>query len=68
MYKVAHRNGAGILSDYYTDQENILTLEEAKEAARQLRAECPENNGWYRVISVIDEETDTVVFSPDFDH
>ena len=68
MFKVAHRNGTGIMSEYYTDNDGISSLDEAKEIARHLREDCPEDNGWYRIISVIDEDTDTVVWSPDFDN
>lgn len=67
-YAVAHRNGTDILSEYYVDDSGYETLDEAKVAARELREECPEVNGWYRIISVIDEATDTVVWSPDVDN
>ena len=67
MFKVAHRNGTGILSEYYTDDDGIPSFDEAKEIARQLREDCPEVDGWYRIIGVIDKNNDTVVWSPDFD-
>jgi len=66
MYQVAHRNGQGIYSDYYIDISDIPTLSEAKQKAREFRAANPASNGWYAIISVLDNDG-TAVFSPDFD-
>lgn len=64
MYSVAHRNGqGGIYSDYYIDEHNIPTLEEAKEKSRLYREENPASDGWRAIVSVLDE-TGTPIYSP----
>ena len=66
-FKVGHLNGQGLVSSgYYIDEENLPTLVAAKKRAQEIRAQNPERDGWYKIVSVLDEE-DTPVWSPDFD-
>jgi len=66
MYSIAHMNDREIHTEYYYDERGIPTLEEAKEKARQFRAENPEYDGWNYIVAVLDESGSSV-WSPDFE-
>lgn len=55
MYAIAHRNGTGgVFSDWYIDERDIPTLDEALEKRKQFRQDHPQSDGWYANVAVID--------------
>lgn len=55
MYAIVHRNGTdGIYSNWYIDEKDIPTLEEAIQKRKEFRKTHPRSDGWWAHIRIKD--------------